>query len=688
MCYTFFANGFKEGMPYNRKGVLILLSREDFYRMSAVDFFYLFKPIIPRKLQIIFRRMIAQRKKKNNIHTWPINPIAAEIPKNWAGWPENKKFALALIHDVDTARGLDNCQKVMDLEKSLGFVSSFNFVPAAYDTPSVLRKRIVDSGFEVGVHGLTHEGRLFRNFRTFSKLVPHINSYLREWNAVGFSSPSMLSNLRWVADLDITYSCSSFDTDPFEPRPFGVATIFPFRVSNLSGNKSYIELPYTLPQDHSLFIILRERDIKIWLQKLDWVAEHGGLALINTHPDYMDFMAAAYSYDKYPARNYAAFLGYISEHYKGQYWNCLPRCLAPFWNSAFPTGTKYIYGDTEVSAGDRVAIYSRKIKYDRKIKLALTCAPGGHFEQMLNISSLYKDYPHFWITGRNLQTEYSLASETRHFIKDAHFKRPWTYIAQLPKVYRILKKEQPTHILSTGSGVIVFIPFLLSRLLKIEFIHVETFSHVNNLTKMGRLLNKMHQPILSQWDAIKRKNVRNIGMLLANQESASQKEKAEDIVFVTLGTRSQPFTRIVQAVEALIEEGIIMARVIVQLGSTEYQTFKMEVFDFCPPSIIDNLIASSKYVITQESAGIVTKCLKLGKKFIVMPRDYKYRELPTKSDMNEDLHYKLAELGFTFVVHDKEQLKNAIINIDQLKTGFHFDNTQAIDTLRNLIEAR
>ena len=668
-----------------------MLPEEDLYKMSYINLFYYLKPIIPRKLQILFRRIAALRIKKKNAHVWPINPIAADTPNNWIGWPGKKQFALVLIHDVDTAKGLNNCLKLMNREIALGFISSFNFVPESYDTPIDLRQHMVNSGFEVGVHGLSHNGRSFRNFRTFSKLVPKINSYLKDWNSVGFSTPAMLSNLRWVADLDIKYSCSSFDTDPFEPRPFGVATIFPFRVTNISKSKSYIEMPYTLPQDHSLFIILKEKDITTWKKKLDWVAEHGGLALINTHPDYMDFEADDYSYNKYPERNYAALLEYVKEHYKGQYWNCLPRSLAQFWSSSFPDSARYDYEGTEITDANRVAIYSSKAKYDREIKLALTCAPGGHFEQMRNIVDLYKDYPHFWITDRTTQTENLLCGENAHFIKKAHFKRPWTYITQLPLVYRLLKKEQPTHMLSTGSGMIVFIPFLLSWLLKINFIHIETFSYINNLTKMGKLLLKLRQPILSQWDEIKHKNVRSIGSIIGEQMPVSQFLEggtSPDLVFVTLGTRSQSFPRIVEAVKALIKDNVIKEKVVIQLGSTKFQTYPTEAFDFCSPSEIDKLIGSSKYIITQESAGIVTKCLKLGKRFIVMPRDYKYKELPTKSDMNEDLHFRLAEMGFTYVVHDKEQLKEAILKVDQLKTGFHFDNSRAVDFLRKLIESR
>ena len=47
---------------------------------------------------------------------------------------------------------------------------------------------------------------------------------------------------------------------------------------------------------------------------------------------------------------------------------------------------------------------------------------------------------------------------------------------------------------------------------------------------------------------------------------------------------------------------------------------------------------------------------------------------------------ELAELGYTFVVHDKDQLKEAVEKIGELKTGFPFDNSRAIAALKSLVE--
>ena len=130
--------------------------------------------------------------------------------------------------------------------------------------------------------------------------------------------------------------------------------------------------------------------------------------------------------------------------------------------------------------------------------------------------------------------------------------------------------------------------------------------------------------------------------------------------------------RLIKGVEDLVKKGVIKEKVIIQAGHTKYRSDCAEVFDFCRPEKIDELILNAKYVITQESAGIGTQCLKYNTKFVVMPRDYQYGELPTKSDMKEDLQDRLEELGYTKVVRNTRELEKAIVNIDKLKTGFEF----------------
>jgi len=293
---------------------------------------YQAKAPLPQTFELALRQALARHKLKAVKEIWPILESAAKPPPGWEGWPENKTFALVLTHDVDTRRGLDHCLPLAEIEERLGFRSCFNFVPEKrYVVPAELLKELVARGFEVGVHGLYHDAYTFMSRRVFERRAPLINQKIKEWQATGFRAPSMIRNLNWIRELDVEYDTSTFDTDPFEPQPEGVGTIFPFWIEGLGHRPGYVELPYTLAQDHTLFVLLQMANTNLWKRKLDWIAETGGMALLNSHPDYMIFNHDENCRPYYPVERYQSFLEHLSSRYQGHYWHVLPREMARFW---------------------------------------------------------------------------------------------------------------------------------------------------------------------------------------------------------------------------------------------------------------------------------------------------------------------------------------------------------------------
>jgi glycosyltransferase involved in cell wall biosynthesis len=335
--------------------------------------YYRLKPFIPQSLRTAIRRQVTCRLRDRVGSVWPIAPGSECPPDGWRGWPEGKKFALVLTHDVESATGLHKCRELMQLELEVGFRSSFNFVPEGdYIVSRELREELTQKGFEVGIHDLKHDGQLYRSRRQFSRRAKRINHYLAEWGAVGFRSAFMLHELDWLHQLDICYDASTFDTDPFEPQPEGHHTIFPLWRPNPVGPGSeastnnlardgYVELPYTLPQDSTLFVLLQEKTPEIWMRKLDWIAEHGGMALILTHPDYMTLNGSPRRAGEYPIELYRQLLEYIRDKYSCAYWFALPKEVAAFarqaayWSSATLNGAQpERLSDTSETGGSNV----------------------------------------------------------------------------------------------------------------------------------------------------------------------------------------------------------------------------------------------------------------------------------------------------------------------------------------------
>jgi|CXWL01.1.fsa_nt_gi glycosyltransferase involved in cell wall biosynthesis len=329
--------------------------------MILSDAYYLTKPAIPLRVRLALRSVLAKHLRKTHAGIWPINEATSEAPVMWPGWPEGKKFAFVLTHDVEGMKGLERSRELADLEIEMGFRSAFNFVPEGeYRVSESLREFLNGNGFEVGVHDLHHDGRLYRSQRSFRSGAKKINQYVERWGSLGFRSAFMRHNLSWLGEVNVLYDSSTFDVDPFEPQPDGAGTIFPFWVPQ--GNEyGYVELPYTLPQDSTLFLLLKEKTIGIWKRKLDWVAQNGGLALVIVHPDYISFNGKK-QLGEYSVQMYRELLEYAANQYGDQCWFTLPKEVA-----------QYFYAEMVPKSGlNRCLIAQEASRQNQKTRIGLS----------------------------------------------------------------------------------------------------------------------------------------------------------------------------------------------------------------------------------------------------------------------------------------------------------------------------
>ncbi len=227
-------------------------------------------------------------------------------------WDDGVVSPLVLTHDVESFEGLKFVWKVIEMEEKYGFRSSFNVVPFLYDVPDEILSLIREKGFEVGVHGYNHDGKDYFSKKIFDKRAKFINEAIVRFGAVGYRSPLVHRNLEWLQGVDVKYDLSCFDVDPFQMMPGGTHCVWPFKVGK------FVELPYTLPQDHVVWMQLGMKDNEVWKRKTEWLMRYRGMVLMLTHPDYLMIDDNL--------RLYEEFLNYLSE-LKGLK-NYLPREIA------------------------------------------------------------------------------------------------------------------------------------------------------------------------------------------------------------------------------------------------------------------------------------------------------------------------------------------------------------------------
>jgi peptidoglycan/xylan/chitin deacetylase (PgdA/CDA1 family) len=302
----------------------------------SLTLYYQLKPLIPRRAQIALRRAMARRLRRRHSEEgrfprWPIEPVLVDrheadlrerLQRSDAGrvpflgpWPGGHRFAYVLTHDVESERGLEGIERLLEVEARHGMVSAWFLVAEDYDIDPGVFDAIRAAGCEIGLHGLHHDGRLFESRERFERQLPRIRQYLREWGAEGFRSPATHRHAGWMPELGAGYDSSFHDTDPFDAQPGGCCSILPYFLGDL------VELPLTLPHDFTLFEILGERDISLWRDKAAWIAEKGGLVNVLVHPDY--------SLSEQRLDRYDELLGYLAALDGG--WHALPREVASWW---------------------------------------------------------------------------------------------------------------------------------------------------------------------------------------------------------------------------------------------------------------------------------------------------------------------------------------------------------------------
>jgi len=318
------------------------------FRKIFINIFYILKPGIPKKLQIEIRRKYLVLQKRNKFPLWPIDTTLYEVYKKGIKeifnlfslteipfinfWPYNKKFAFVLTHDVETQRGQRNIRILKRIEENLKYHSIWNFVPEKYKLDIELIEELKKDGFEIGIHGLKHDGKLFRSDKIFFKRVSKINFYLKKFKCSGFRSPVAWRNYEYMQNLHIEYDLSYFDSDIFEVQAGGSLSFHPFFLGK------FVELPYTLPQDHTLFILLGEKDDKIWQEKLKLIKKLQGMVLMLVHPDYI--------LTNNILDIYKNFLLEIKNDQT--YWHALPREVARWWHSRSNRKLKKIKGEWQI----------------------------------------------------------------------------------------------------------------------------------------------------------------------------------------------------------------------------------------------------------------------------------------------------------------------------------------------------
>lgn len=156
------------------------------------------------------------------------------------------------------------------------------------------------------------------------------------------------------------------------------------------------------------------------------------------------------------------------------------------------------------------------------------------------------------------------------------------------------------------------------------------------------------------------------------------------MILVVLGTQDKPFTRLLEALDAQKNAGLIQDEIIVQAGCTKLATDSMKLFDLLPIDEFDALINDADVIITHAGVGSILSALKKGKKVIACARLAQYGE--HTNDHQLQIQDEFARQGYLISCKDFSKIHEILTKIDEFQPNPYISTTEnVVNTIRDFI---
>lgn len=132
------------------------------------------------------------------------------------------------------------------------------------------------------------------------------------------------------------------------------------------------------------------------------------------------------------------------------------------------------------------------------MKVCLVCSSGGHFYELYCLRGAWSTHERFWVTFLGQDTRYILRDEKVYTAYSPTNRSLKNLIRNLFLAWRVLVKERPRVLVSTGAGVCVPF-FFLAPLWGIKTVYIESLARIEELSLTGRLVYRFVDEFIVQW---------------------------------------------------------------------------------------------------------------------------------------------------------------------------------------------
>ncbi|MBC5995837.1 UDP-N-acetylglucosamine--LPS N-acetylglucosamine transferase [Romboutsia ilealis] len=133
------------------------------------------------------------------------------------------------------------------------------------------------------------------------------------------------------------------------------------------------------------------------------------------------------------------------------------------------------------------------------MKICFPTSSGGHLTHLLQLRDWWENEERFWVTFEKADSKSILEDEKKYWCYFPTNRNIKNLIKNTFLALKILRKEKPNIIVSTGAAVAIPF-FFIGKLFGIKLVYIEVYDRIEKPTITGKLVYHISDLFIIQWE--------------------------------------------------------------------------------------------------------------------------------------------------------------------------------------------
>jgi UDP-N-acetylglucosamine:LPS N-acetylglucosamine transferase len=133
------------------------------------------------------------------------------------------------------------------------------------------------------------------------------------------------------------------------------------------------------------------------------------------------------------------------------------------------------------------------------MKVCVVSSCGGHLTEVRCLAEAFRQYDHFYVVNDKALFPADMEGRT---VFITHSERDWRLLLNFWEAWKILERNRPSVILSTGASPAVPFAIIGKLFFGTKVIFVETITRISTPSLSGRIMYHLADVFFYQWESL------------------------------------------------------------------------------------------------------------------------------------------------------------------------------------------